>query len=213
MRSRSAPSSSRRASACASASGSPAGTSTPVSPSATSSRDAADVGGHHRQPGRHRLEDRERRALRPARQHEHVGARQERRNVVAIPEQRDPLAEPVRSQLLLHARLVATAADEGERVAASAERRQRAHQRQRVLGRGEPADGHDPRWVAVEPGARRALDVDRVGDDDGSLGAAGLRGQPGRALGLRHADRHRGQRRQQPVGPAVEPQRSARRTP
>ena len=178
-------------------------------------RDAADVGGDDREPGGHRLEDRERRALRARSR-----ARTRRPPPAAPGRRRARRAASTRSasrcarSSCLDPRAVAAVADEGERVTGAG----------RAPAARAPASA-DPSGAASRPtvtirggspasGARGArLDVDRVGDHHGPARAAGPRGQPGGALGLRHADRHRGQRRQQAVRPAIERGGEARRRP
>src|SRR5262245_52082849 len=63
---------------------------------------AADVGRYDWERGRHRLQDRDRQALRPAREHEHVRLGEERWNVIPLARQYHALLEPEPADLRLH---------------------------------------------------------------------------------------------------------------
>ena len=193
--------------------GSPDGTSSPVSPSATSSPTPPTSDATTGRPAAiaSRIEN---------------GAPSERLDSTktsaaasrAGTSDREPASstrslELERPDLRLHRGPVRPVAHQQRAERDRTERRQRAHQRQRVLGRGEPADGDDPGRVAVRARARRRVHVDGVRDHDGAAGAAGARREPGRALRLGDADGDGGQRAHQPVRPAVEERREAGCTP
>ena len=90
---RSAGSSASRARRSARPSASPEGTRKPVDALGDLVAQRADVGRHHRQPGGHRLDHRDRDALVHRGQREHVAAREQPRDVAAQPEERHRLLQ------------------------------------------------------------------------------------------------------------------------
>ena len=124
----------------------------------------------------------------------------------------DRLGEPQLGDL----RLERARAAARRRVPAAApsgrEQRHRRDQRREVLRLGQPADADDlaPARALVRRALGGGAHVDAVRDHDRARCRAGSGGEAGAQLGLRHADDHRRQRPDEPVGPEIE---LARRLP
>jgi tetratricopeptide (TPR) repeat protein len=167
--------------------------------------DAADVGCDDRKAGGHGLEDRHREALGGTGQDEEVGAGEDLRNVVPRAGELDRSLETEAANLGFDQGPIGPGADEDGLEASLREPGEGPHQRERVLGGLEPAHGDDPRRTGVGMDRLgRGSRVDAVVDDDRVLRAAGTGGDPGDALALGDADRHRRQRPDEPVGPEVD---------
>ena len=105
-------------------------------------RHTSDTGGHDWQPCRHRLEDRDGKSLAAARENEDVRRGEDLGNVVALTFEDDRLFDAEALRLSYRGVTVGTVADERCTVLA-AEERKRAHERDRILRRLEPADRDD----------------------------------------------------------------------
>jgi hypothetical protein len=115
------------------------------------------------------------------------------------------VSEPQSLDLGGNGRPIGPIAHDHGRKRTSAERAERANQRERILRLLETADADDSRRASIEPAPRRrGARVDAVVDDDRRLLLARTGCQPRRALALRDADRHRRHGFHEPLGPPVE---------
>ena len=160
-------------------------------------RDPADTRGHDRQPGGHRLEDREWKSFGAARQHKQVGRRQELADVVALAGEANHGLQAEPADLALDSGPVGAVACD-HRLARSPHLPERANERERILGSLKPADRHQPvRPGAILDGCPRKLDS--VVDHHRRRLVAGPGLEAGAALALRDTDRRRRQRAQSPL--------------
>lgn len=172
-------------------------------------RDAANARGDDWKSCGHGLEHRDGQTLRRAGEDEDVRVREQLRNVVTLADEPNALLNAERADLPLQARPIRALADD-QRLASLRERANGSDEGQEVLRRLEPAHSDDPRLPALVSSLWSGADVDRVGNNDRSLRVTGARGDARRPLALRHADRHRRQRRDQAIAPEVEPTLEAR---
>ena len=171
---------------------------------------APDSGRHHGQPRRHRLQDGERHPLGVAREHEHVAAGEQVAHVVTLAVEVYAVREAQAHNLLLHPTPVGPFAHQNHLEGSGRHPLEGAYEGDEVLGSLEPADGDYPRWVTSVRGAWRCGDVDRVRDHERPRGITRRGAEAGRAFALRHADRRRRQRPDEPICPAIQPRRQAR---
>ena len=166
---------------------------------------AAHAGCDHRKTRRHRLQYGDGKALRCAREDEHVRGGEQLRNIAALAHKPDSARQVQCLDLLLQAGAVRSFADDHGLERVGRKIVERPDQRQEVLGRLQSADREDQRPFPLGGRrARRTRDVDRVRDHDRALSRARARRKPRFALVFRDADRHGRQRLDQPVDPAIE---------
>jgi O-Antigen ligase len=165
---------------------------------------AADTGRDDRKAGGHGLEDGHRESLRRAGQDEQIGGGEDLGNVLARAGELDRSVETEAPNLCFDQRPVGPGADDDGSEASLGEPGEGSHQREGVLGRLEPAHGDDARRAGIGGVSRRCGSrLDAVVDDDRRALAARTGRDPGDALALGDADRHRRQRPHEPVGPEV----------
>ena len=139
-------------------------------------RDAAHVGGDDGQAGGHCLEDRDGKALGPAREDEHIGTGKQLRYVVPLALQPHAAVEAQLPHQLLQRRPIGTIAHDQRLEPVGRQDREGLQQRGRVLGRLQAADRDERRPPRLVASTRCTGDVDRVVDHDGPFGVAGVGG-------------------------------------
>ena len=172
---------------------------------------AAHARCNHGQTRGHGLQYGDRVALRPARKDECVRGRKQLGDVVALAGEADPVRESERTDLLLELGAIRSLADDQRVERVARETAESQGECGEILRRLEPADSEDQRpFSLARSRARRRSYVHCVRDHDRSLRCA----RPGRQacfpLVLRDADRHSGQRLDQPIGPTIDPRREPR---
>ena len=172
---------------------------------------AAHAGCDHREARGHCLQDGDGKALRCAREDEHVRGGKQLGDVAALAGEADPARQSQGLDLLLQPRAVGSVADNhglervGRKIAES------PNERREVLRRFQPADRENQRPFPLDGSrARCAGHVHRVRNHDRPFRGARSRREPRFALALRDADRHGGQWFDEPVDPPIKPGRDAR---
>ncbi len=173
-------------------------------------RHAADPGGDHRQPGRHRFQHRHRKPFGLAGKDEDVCSSEKLRDVAPLARQLNARRQAQPVDLLLQLSPIGAITHDQRLERPWSEDAEGTNQGDEVLRRLEAADSDDHRRRPVMLRLRRGGDVDGVRDHDRSVSVASVGLEPGRLLSLGDADRRRRKRPDQAVGPVVEPRGEAR---
>ena len=167
-------------------------------------RQPTHPGCHHGKTGRHRLQDRNRKAFRKGREDEDMRGGKDLRDVVAASGQVNDSRQGETLYLRLDRRSIRSVAYYERTERPLPQLRQATDEAEHILRRLEAADRHDLGWIRSGTSDRTSGDVDPISDHDSPALIAGAGGEPRRSFGLRHTDRCGRQPPNEPLRPAVD---------